>query len=201
MDITSSPVPENGTVKVPQKRPRPVLSCLECRRKKLKCSRTMPCAQCTKIGHGSRCSYNEYPPAGSSVEGVQDVSCSEDGGTARKVIRRKITELHEETGSPSQTSEAKLGIIEDLQSRVERLENLITAHTPNLSHSRDRKPADSYLTKRRDVSFRGVVRLKDSRTRYHGQNQRVALLSHVCLWWTSATIVLTINSSKRHELS
>jgi hypothetical protein len=132
---------------------------------------------------------------------VQDVSYSEDGGTARKAIRRKITKLHEETESPSQTSEGKLGIIEDLQSRVEKLENLFTAHTPNLSHSRDRKPADNYHTKRYDVSFRDVVQLKDSRTRYHGQNQRVALLSHVCLWWTSATLVLTTNSSRRHELS
>lgn len=144
----------------------------------------MPCAQCTRIGHVSRCSYNEYPPGGPSGEFVQEVPYSEDGGTARKVIRRKITELHDETGSQLQTSEAKLGIIEDLQSRVEKLENLITTYTPNLGHSRDCKPADSYDTKRYDVSLRGVVRLKDSRTRYHGQNQRVALLNHVCLWWT-----------------
>lgn len=39
------------------KRPRPVLSCLECRRKKLKCDRLLPCQQCLKLGQPSTCAY------------------------------------------------------------------------------------------------------------------------------------------------
>jgi hypothetical protein len=36
---------------------RPVLSCLECRRRKIKCSRTEPCAQCVSSNH-SQCVYS-----------------------------------------------------------------------------------------------------------------------------------------------
>ncbi|RMZ84918.1 hypothetical protein DV738_g20, partial [Chaetothyriales sp. CBS 135597] len=39
------------------KRPRPVISCLECRRKKLKCDRTRPCQQCSKVHRADFCSY------------------------------------------------------------------------------------------------------------------------------------------------
>jgi hypothetical protein len=38
-------------------RRRAVLSCLECRRRKIKCSRTEPCAQCVLSSH-PRCVYN-----------------------------------------------------------------------------------------------------------------------------------------------
>jgi hypothetical protein len=187
MDTATSSAPENGIVKVPQKRPRPVLSCLECRRKKLKCSRTFPCAQCTKTGGASRCSYNEYAQCTPPSEAAHDVSYSEDGGTAGKIVSRRVTERHEETERPShgsnmtQTSVAKLGIIEDLQSRVKKLEQELKSHTPNLNHLREHERADDYRTKQNDVSFRGVVRLKDSTTRFHGQNQKVALLNHVGL--------------------
>lgn len=40
-----------------QKRPRPVISCLECRRKKLKCDRLLPCRQCIKYGREKLCEY------------------------------------------------------------------------------------------------------------------------------------------------
>jgi hypothetical protein len=183
MDSASSPAPENGIVKVPQKRPRPVLSCLDCRRKKLKCSRTMPCVQCTKTGHASRCSYHEYPPSAPSSEAVQDVSCSEEDARARKKVSSKITELQKEspsTGSNTTlTSAMKLGIIEDLQNRVERLEHRLKTNAPNLNRLRDHEPDDDYRGKRHNVSTKGTVRLKDSATRYHGQNQKAALLTHV----------------------
>lgn len=44
------------------KRARPTISCLECRRKKLKCDRVQPCMQCTKSGRQSLCEYATGPP-------------------------------------------------------------------------------------------------------------------------------------------
>jgi hypothetical protein len=187
MDTATSSAPENRIAKVPQKRPRPVLSCSECRRKKLKCSRTLPCAQCTKTGGAARCSYNEYAQSASPSEAAQDVLYSEDGGTVRKTASRRVTGRHEDIESPTyrsnktQTSVAKLGIIEDLQSRLEKLEQELKSHIPNLNHLHEHERDDDYRTKRNDISFRGVVRLKGSTTRFHGQNQKVALLNHVGL--------------------
>lgn len=42
-----------------RKRPRPVVSCLRCREKKLKCDRLSPCQNCTKLPGGlTECTYN-----------------------------------------------------------------------------------------------------------------------------------------------
>ncbi|KAG9230609.1 hypothetical protein BJ875DRAFT_150495 [Amylocarpus encephaloides] len=40
-----------------RKRARPTKSCLECRRKKLKCDRVQPCSQCRKLGRDSLCVF------------------------------------------------------------------------------------------------------------------------------------------------
>jgi len=38
-------------------RPRPIVSCLACRSRKLKCDREQPCQQCMRAGRASTCSY------------------------------------------------------------------------------------------------------------------------------------------------
>ena len=42
-----------------RKRARPVFTCLECKRKKLKCDRQQPCHQCSRLGRSNRCRYTE----------------------------------------------------------------------------------------------------------------------------------------------
>ncbi|XPT00462.1 hypothetical protein M3J09_009615 [Ascochyta lentis] len=41
----------------PRKRPRPVVSCMRCRDKKLKCDRTAPCENCIKAQTSDSCTY------------------------------------------------------------------------------------------------------------------------------------------------
>jgi hypothetical protein len=43
----------------PRKRPRPIVSCLRCRQKKLKCDRVAPCENCVKTSTASTCTYNQ----------------------------------------------------------------------------------------------------------------------------------------------
>lgn len=40
------------------KRARPVYSCVQCRSKKLRCDRRMPCEMCTKSGRPNECKLN-----------------------------------------------------------------------------------------------------------------------------------------------
>jgi hypothetical protein len=186
MDSASSLDSASPVAKIPQKRPRPVLSCLECRRKKLKCSRTLPCIQCTKASRATHCSYNEYPSGITPSEAAQDISHTE-GGRVRKIVRGTVSEQRQnpECLSPGPntnlTSAPKLGIIEDLQNRVEKLENQLKGHATTMNHLRGDGSDDEYRAKRYNVSSRGIIHLKDSSTRYHGQNQKAALLIHVCL--------------------
>lgn len=48
----------------PRKRQRVRLSCLECRRRKLSCSRDLPCDRCIKSGTPERCNYESRPGSG-----------------------------------------------------------------------------------------------------------------------------------------
>ena len=42
-------------------RPRPIVSCLSCRSRKLKCDREQPCQQCLRAGRATTCSYAPGP--------------------------------------------------------------------------------------------------------------------------------------------
>ncbi|KAK8862079.1 fungal-specific transcription factor domain-containing protein [Apiospora arundinis] len=52
---------DDSTSHRPRKRQRVRLSCLECRRRKLSCSRELPCDRCVKSGTPERCNYEARP--------------------------------------------------------------------------------------------------------------------------------------------
>ncbi|KAI1627637.1 hypothetical protein EDD37DRAFT_269532 [Exophiala viscosa] len=109
------------------KRPRPVISCLECRRKKLKCDRTHPCQQCIKIGRPGQCEYQ------SGVEPLPNIAYALASPAKRQRIHSPSVEAVDRgitvpNGSHDlPVSSAGRGVIEDLQERVARLENAILA--------------------------------------------------------------------------
>ena len=51
----------SGVSVPPRKRRRPALSCIECRRRKIKCDRNMPCNHCTQSKNAA-CSYKDLHP-------------------------------------------------------------------------------------------------------------------------------------------
>lgn len=53
IDEMSSPLPV-------RKRRRPAYSCTECRRRKVRCDRAMPCGQCTAQKVASLCAYDDH---------------------------------------------------------------------------------------------------------------------------------------------
>ncbi|CAK1368109.1 unnamed protein product [Cercospora beticola] len=50
-------------VRRPHKRPRPQSSCAICHRRKVKCSKTLPCLQCQKHGCADECRYDGVQPS------------------------------------------------------------------------------------------------------------------------------------------
>ncbi|KAI0205669.1 hypothetical protein F4808DRAFT_409837 [Astrocystis sublimbata] len=53
--------PDDGSQGSTRKRQRVRLSCLECRRRKLSCSRELPCDRCIKSGTAEKCTYESRP--------------------------------------------------------------------------------------------------------------------------------------------
>ncbi|OQV07108.1 Fungal Zn2-Cys6 binuclear cluster domain-containing protein isoform 2 [Cladophialophora immunda] len=138
----------------PAKRPRPVISCLECRRKKLRCSRSHPCQQCVKIGRPGKCEYQvgqepepniEYSAALSAPnkrQRLEPPAIIEGGGS--DLARNALSDQ----GPPPVSH----GIIEDLQDRVSRLERALLAQStgrngePAISQSSPIRPsADDFV--------------------------------------------------------
>lgn len=107
----SSVTPDHDTIQ-PRKRPRPVVSCLRCREKKLRCDRTMPCENCTKTGYPSECTYNQ---SASSV----------DGQGLPKAKRVQVSEDRQEARGDAGNAGVGIGIIEELQLRLAKLEEAV----------------------------------------------------------------------------
>ncbi|KAE8159780.1 hypothetical protein BDV40DRAFT_272184 [Aspergillus tamarii] len=161
----------NGTQ--PRKRPRPVISCLRCREKKLKCDRVTPCENCAKAGCPADCVYNQ---------GSNSISKA-------KRIRLRSTPIDQQCAPRGESGGgAAIGIIEDLQQRVLRLEERLAlgsriANTDLdedasvLQISNDARPCE--VISESDVARPniGTLVVKGTRTRYHGQNTRISLLS------------------------
>ncbi|KAL2808285.1 hypothetical protein BJX63DRAFT_39821 [Aspergillus granulosus] len=178
----------------PRKRPRPIISCLRCREKKLKCDRVAPCENCRKAGCSSDCAFQHAP------EGP------------------KRPRLGDGPDQSLDLEDGKVGIIEGLQHRLKRLEDILAMnpHNPFLASfafdklgiwdagqavpplnglepflrmsspdapflraptsdaPTDGPPAPNVPSS--TPPYPGVLVVKGTRTLYHGQTNRVSLL-------------------------
>lgn len=167
-----------------RKRPRPVLSCVTCRQKKLKCNRETPaCQQCVIAGRQSECSYFNQPKAAAPPQGQRSISNQSHGNQARTVHQDAPAKSSYETfrsQSPSgrqSTLHSARGVVEDLQHRVKRLEQHLDVDPrqmkTSLCHGSQQPPAGGpHLDQ-------GSVRMKGGRTRYYSSAHAVSLLNQV----------------------
>ncbi|ATZ55951.1 hypothetical protein BCIN_12g04950 [Botrytis cinerea B05.10] len=167
-----------------RKRPRPVVSCLRCREKKLKCDRLLPCQNCTKIPNGSaECTYNHDPTK--SISKSRPTTHSPGDRTPDLKFTPSV-------GNNSNVIQGNggVGVVEELQSRVARLEELlqVTGKLSNIQKlssqpSQPSQPSPTHkVSKRTNAPSRLIPGLctlivKGSRSRYHGQNDRITLLN------------------------
>ncbi|KAM5357881.1 hypothetical protein ACJZ2D_015828 [Fusarium nematophilum] len=132
--------------RLPRQRRRPALSCIECRRRKIKCDRAEPCSHC--VAARLQCAYRFYRQAGGvaaqlplspSTEGCSPVAAAQqriapgESGLSLPVVPREpvvVNQLGTSTSSlgrrnvthpqsNTQPSEIDLG---DLSTRVKKLE-------------------------------------------------------------------------------
>ncbi|KAJ5820485.1 hypothetical protein N7474_006076 [Penicillium riverlandense] len=158
-----------------RKRPRPVVSCLRCREKKLKCDRVAPCQNCIKAGCPAGCFYDPGAPFHSLSQAKRT---------------RHDDDIHRERDlQPGSRHGAAIGIIEDLQQRVIRLEEQLSIVTQPaclpgansrsaFEHGRSSQQIGTSLTQSSySAPQAGTILVKGSRTRYQGQNSRLISLN------------------------
>ncbi|KAJ5934295.1 hypothetical protein N7466_003842 [Penicillium verhagenii] len=168
-----------------RKRPRPVVSCLRCREKKLKCDRVAPCQNCVKGGFGAQCTYHQQQQPHADPADHQYSHLQGPGPQPKRTQIPEADESDPPTGLTQPVTGLSVGIIEDLQQRVLKLESL-HAVRPQSPHARTFDPIRDALVQnswpRPDISrtsspHLGTLVVKGSRSRYHGQNDRITLLN------------------------
>jgi hypothetical protein len=204
-----------------RKRPRPVVSCLRCREKKLKCDRVLPCHNCRKSSRSSACTYSDDVNPGSAskrqVTMAVERQSANDRGLLRDVeaavrnetVKVNICDLwyvkgHLQTDTPQAVSSNGVGVVEDLQLRVANLEKLlhVSIEASGLNVSEPQVGVQSPAFNLMNDAGRSpstipepyTLVVKGLRSRYHGPNDRVTLLSQVCPTLFHATDVALISS-------
>ncbi|KAL7624247.1 hypothetical protein AAE478_005806 [Parahypoxylon ruwenzoriense] len=144
------------------KRPRPVKSCLECRKRKLRCDRVVPCSQCQKAQRVCR-----YASEGEPVS----LSDGSDAETPDRAAKRNCGSAGLDL---SQRNSNYAAVLEEHAARLDRLENQVLPRNPSIaeaSSSRSQRPAASSLT------IRGLTVKGGLRTRFFGQNSTRVLVN------------------------
>lgn len=150
------------------KRPRPVKSCIECRKRKLKCDRLLPCSQCQKSQRSCR-----YAPDGEAA----NLSDGSDIESAERAPKKSCLPIHYDTpsrGRDARSLQPTSSVLEDYGARLERLERMVLSNSkpsPDPSASTGPQPLAASIT------IRGLTAKGGLRTRFFGQNSTRVLLN------------------------
>ncbi|KAL7787768.1 fungal-specific transcription factor domain-containing protein [Trichoderma ceciliae] len=161
------------------KRPRPVKSCTECRKRKLRCDRLCPCSQCQKSSRP--CKYAPDQDSTNFSDG-SDAENAESGRPAKRnyshstlpTVGGNAYNDATVTAGPAKTSDSTgLPLLEELSIRMERLEKQVLVQSPGRVDS-----GGSRIVAAAPETIRGLtVKRGALRTRYFGQNDPRVLLN------------------------
>lgn len=176
-----------------QRRRRPPLSCVECRRRKLKCNRLLPCNNCVRTKKSDQCAFTGPQPPKATPESMNQKSAP--------ALRQKLPDTSQEPGAESyhmwvfdskldpkyrflQNGSGENGINERSLEEAPSAENAL--NTPRsfrsdsargASMAAERANVDDRVRNLPDCAFRG----RNGRTRYFGRSNHTTTMSYVSL--------------------
>lgn len=191
--------------RAPQRRRRPPLSCTVCRKRKLKCDRSLPCGQCVRSKTTAQCVFVGAQPSVSEPSQRRMSPPQLPYGVEEQPGRKSGMFVFDSKLGPNSTSNrvSKRGHpdeIHELRTRLRVLENSLgkSSHlqTPETSvcdvfsevdtaNSSENVGVDDRVRFLPDSSFRG----KKTRTRYFGRSHYTTTLSFVSILYPSQCIV------------
>ncbi|KAK2741483.1 hypothetical protein FQN57_005616 [Myotisia sp. PD_48] len=165
-----SRTPEFRSSSKVNRRPRPQLSCKECRRRKLKCDRTLPCNQCKKTRRSVECSYgNHRQPVAkfaaameSSQVGLEPRAGATDDSAVTSILGKGDLEMIY-ASNPTTTSNTTLSTsaplitqgqahdgghqMDGLQLRIDNLESMLQRQNQEIGQLKAGRPGPSTVAK------------------------------------------------------
>ncbi|KAL4915450.1 fungal-specific transcription factor domain-containing protein [Aspergillus aurantiobrunneus] len=171
-------VEDHGQSPVPRRR-RPALSCTICRRRKLKCNRLLPCAQCVKSKTPDLCVFVPKPPQSAASGSMAARSFSDQ--------RHAPSDEANSAGSGLYVFDSKHRVIkprdrpdelQELRNRVQMLEQALTRggsiqqpqESDYVSELGIRIVPDPISSQVGDLSGKACFRGRNGRTRYRGRS-------------------------------
>ncbi|KAJ9257942.1 transcriptional regulator family: Fungal Specific TF [Paecilomyces variotii] len=172
---------------LPQKRIRQIFSCNECRRRKLKCDRNIPCNRCVKSGCPGTCLYTSRNKRSirerrANVENARSDITPGRPAECKSQETSRVAETGQITPASTDIPEDRDNTISDLQRRVMMLESLLAERTSELSQPR---PYDGFSLRSdnglaecwpnqaglRNIHFmRDFLHGKNKNTSFHGRS-------------------------------
>jgi hypothetical protein len=166
------------------KRPRPVKSCTECRKRKLRCDRLLPCSQCQKSHR--ICRYSAEHDSSNLSDG-SDVEVAEPQRSSKRNClpppAPSLSALTPDVALPpvarnGETVSVAVAVVEDLVSRLDRLEKQVLAKSP--AGTEVSVPRSHLSVAASPETIRGITIKKGTgRTRFFGQNSSRVMLNLV----------------------
>ncbi|RDW64306.1 putative C6 transcription factor [Aspergillus mulundensis] len=172
---------EHAESSAPRRR-RPALSCTICRRRKLKCDRSLPCGQCSKSKTPDLCVFSAPKPSSSAASGSIIASSSSEQ-------RHALSDEASSVGNGLYVFDSKHRVtkprgrqdeLQELRSRVQMLELALARGNsvqPPESSAYDyvseravRPGPDPISDQVRNLPDRACFRGRNGRTRYHGRS-------------------------------
>lgn len=167
------------------KRPRPVKSCTECRKRKLRCDRLLPCSQCQKSSR--QCKYSTEQESGNFSDG-SDAELSEPSRPMKRNCPPSVATTPTASGfdppalvvpPPTKNGESSSSggfpLLEDLSIRMERLEKHVMVRSPATTEL-----SASKISAAPSQTIRGLsIKNNGKKTRYFGQNAPRVMLNLV----------------------
>lgn len=207
-DLSDRHQDESGDhTRMVQRRRRPPLSCTECRRRKLKCDRSLPCGQCIRSKTADSCvfvgpqpvphsesSHRMSPPLSRArlPNGQDDQSGSGglfvfDAKLGPKSTSSRVSKSSQKSSNASELEELRnrLRMLENsmgkssvLQTPENSISDVYSDMTPS-QNSSDAAGVDDRVRFLPDSSFRG----KKGKTRYFGRSHYTTTVSFVSIAW------------------
>jgi hypothetical protein len=120
-DGSSTPKPRDEDDSHRHKRKRQTTSCEECRRRKIKCDRVLPCGPCTRRGEANLCHGEFGPEPTSNAVALQALLANRDSNKAfTPASANAVERLAERITQLERTVLPRLSYLEDLVSSSQR---------------------------------------------------------------------------------
>ncbi|KAL5045462.1 hypothetical protein BDW71DRAFT_198208 [Aspergillus fruticulosus] len=129
-----------------RKRRRPAQSCDQCRHRKVRCDRNIPCGPCTRARSVLHCSYRDKSPSPSSA-GVEHITIP---GTAQRLVTEAFNQRAPDRLTPTDPGDTNLQSkvelpLREIWHRLQSLEDRMTALAKSAHLPRDDRRLEQAL--------------------------------------------------------